>query len=138
MSYCATPSLFEELDGLFHGLASTKQRCCESPLSCWGAASGEDSDHYFYQVPVPGAKSEDIEVSLDKEKKRLSIKAETKMERADITYHQKAAQKFFYEIPLANVDFQAAVDATCQSGVLELKLKKQKASQPVKVEVKGT
>lgn len=122
------PCIFEEFNEMLRG------ECCSSGLTI-----SEDEKKVYIEAAVPGVKSEDIEVTLDQEKRSLKICGRSKLKRENARYHLKSSDRFCYEIPLAGgVDFSRSIEANCKDGILTVELTKHQAPQPLKIVVKGS
>lgn len=122
------PSLLEEFQEVFPALS-----CCQSS----GLTIAEDESKVYIEAAVPGIRCEDVEVTLDQAKRRLRIHAKSKGQRENVHYHLKAADQFNYEVPLSNaIDTNKPIEAICKEGILTVELLKNRAPEPLKVEVR--
>jgi HSP20 family protein len=98
----------------------------------------EEKMKIFVDAEMPGVQSKDIDVSLDG--RMLTIRAKKKNEKENKTdgyYHYERSYGFYnrtIELP-AEVD-PVKVDASFKNGVLKVELKKTKASEIKRIEVK--
>lgn len=130
------------------------ERFFENMLTDWFRSPGNllDEDLMFPKIDlsegpknirvtaeIPGVDADDIDVSIDG--RRLTIKGEKKQENNedDENYH-RIEQSYGYfdrsiDLP-CEVDSEK-VDAKFKNGILKLKLKKTKESEPARIEVKS-
>jgi len=87
----------------------------------------EENDFYSLSVDLPGLKKEDISLELIESK--LTISGKRKRAGEEFSFQRK------FVLPEL-VDTEK-IEAQYQDGVLQLKLAKQAASQPRKIEIKG-
>ena len=127
-----TLQLFKEMDRFFHQMDSGSALDF-SP----SAVVNEEEDCYKITVSLPGVKSEDIHVELDKGV--LVISGERKSDSAD------SARDILRERPVGFFEkrFKPAmpvntesISAKYQDGILEIKLDKAEEAKPRKIEVK--
>ncbi len=129
------PTIFDEIDELCQSLGGA----CQAPqrINQFGISISEDDKKIYVDVPVPGVKAEDVEVTFDHENLKLLIKGEAKQARENVTYHINSSGAFSYQIPVSKqIDPNAGVEAICKEGILSLTLSKSRSSQPFKIEVK--
>lgn len=128
------PTMFDEIDEICQSLGA-----CQAPqtFNQLGVSISEDDQKTYVDVPLPGVKAQDVEVTFDHENLRLLVKAEAKQARENVTYHMKSAGSFNYQIPVSKqIDPNGGVEAICKDGILSLTLSKSRSSQPSKIEVK--
>lgn len=128
------PTMFDEIDEICQSLGD-----CRAPqkFNQMGISISEDDQKTYVDVPVPGVKAEDVEVTFDQQNLRLLVKAQAKQSRENVTYSLKSANNFSYQIPVSKqIDPNGGVEAICKDGILSLTLSKSRSSQPFKVEVK--
>jgi HSP20 family protein len=98
----------------------------------------EDKKKITLKVEIPGVEAKDIDVSLSG--RRLIIKGEKKQEKEEKEENIHRTERTYgqfrrtIELP-AEVD-PSKVDASYKRGVLKIELKKNKESQPKKINVK--
>lgn len=137
MNHSLIPSLFEEFDHMCNLMTGCNRAGKEMRHVPFGVAVSENDKNFFYDIPLPGVNRENIDVTLDQEKRKVIIKAEAKNLRDDVTYHAESQRCFLYEIPFSNsMDVSGSIDAIYLDGVLQLTLPKCKTHQPTKIEVK--
>jgi len=129
--------LHSEVDDLFDGFF----RGLDRPFAgykAWPAIDvAEQDDAIVVRAEVPGAKPEDIDVSVHGNTLTISgEKAETKEEKDKGYYHVETTHgSFRREINLpADVD-SAKVKAACKDGVLTITLPKAEVSKAVKIKI---
>lgn len=121
------PNLFEEI----LGLPSNSSCCNYSNLTI-----SEDENKVYVDAPIPGVKSENVEVTLDQEKRYLVISAKRKLERENVYYHMKGSNCYSYQIPLtAAIDINKPIEASCKEGILMVAMTKTRSPEPIKVQV---
>ncbi|MBN1471291.1 MAG: Hsp20/alpha crystallin family protein [Syntrophaceae bacterium] len=100
----------------------------------------EGKKEIMIKAEIPGVDRKDIDISLDG--RFLTIKGQKKHEKeeSDEHYHRVESAYGYYqrtiELP-AQID-ASGVDATYKDGILKLKLKKLKAAETKKIEIKTT
>ncbi len=101
-----------------------------------GLSLYEDDDHLFLEAAVPGIKSDQIQISI--EKGLVYIKAETSVEEnKDKKVHFQMSRSYSYRVPLpVRIDEQSMPEAICQDGILKVSLAKSRACKPMKITVK--
>jgi HSP20 family protein len=131
------PTIFDDFDTLFSFFNTpTKMSCC-APTS-FGVAISEDEEKVYIDAPIPGVNPEEVELSLDTEKKELTIQGTAKNERKEATVHSKKAECFCYKIPLGNaVRMDGEVEALAANGVLTVTLHKSGGAKPLKIPIKS-
>lgn len=112
--------------------------CCSPRGATGGLTISEDDKKVYIDAQVPGARSEDIEVTVDRENSRLKISAKANhVRRENAHYHSKGSERFYYEIPFTNmIDLREKIEASCKDGILTIELTKIRAPEPLKIEVK--
>ena len=100
----------------------------------------EDKDAIYLTAELPGVKPEDVHVSVDKGV--LTLRGERRMEREDKQdgYHrvERSYGSFTRSFVLPDTVDADAIDASCDQGVLNLKLPKKPAAQPRRINIRGT
>lgn len=127
------PSLLEDFE---EALA-----CCQrapTKTSSFGVSVSEDAKNMYLAVPLPGIKSEEIQILMEKESRTLSIQAKSKEEKKEgIRYHVEAERVFSYKIPLnCSIDMEGKIDAITKDGILNITLPKSTEQQPRRIDVK--
>jgi HSP20 family protein len=98
----------------------------------------EDEKSYVAEIPVPGLKPEDIDISL--EDRYLTVSGETSSEEEEKNkkYHirEMSSASFSRTIMLpGNVD-EEGIDAKCEHGILKIVMPKQTRSTSKRITVK--
>ncbi len=96
-------------------------------------------DKYIFQTEVPGCITDDIDISVHNSIFVISgeEKEEKKKENKDFCHVERSFGSFRREVNLAgNID-PDKVHASCENGVLTVKLPKSEKAKPVKIKVKG-
>ncbi len=99
----------------------------------------ETDNEFMVKAELPGMKAQDIEVTVRDNNLVISgEKKETEERKEQNWYHVERRYGSFYRtIPLpSNVDAEK-IQATCQDGILSIRLPKTEAVKPRKIEVKG-
>jgi len=105
-----------------------------SNLSVW-----EDENNLYVEAALPGAKPNDIEVTLDKG--NLWVKGESKRHEEDKNrkYYYKAASSFSYRVTLpGEVNESKEPIADYADGILKITFVKQQEEKPKKISVKSS
>jgi HSP20 family molecular chaperone IbpA len=126
------PTLFVELQKLID--PSCFWNVHQSDIA--GLTMFENDDFLFLETAVPGVKSDQIEIFM--EKGIVWIKAEAPQQLPkDVKVHVKMDRKYSYRIPLpVKIDEQHAPEAECKDGVVTVKIAKSRSSKPLKINVK--
>lgn len=107
-----------------------------TPLSSSDISVWEENKHVVVQVAVPGVKSDDVEITV--EKGVLLVRANKKEEKTDKDkkYYQKSSSSFVYRVAIPNeIDESQEPKATLKDGLLEIHFKKSDRSIPKKIPV---
>ena len=98
----------------------------------------EDEKNYIAEIPVPGLKPEDIDISL--EDRYLTVSGETANESEDknTKYHirEMSSVSFSRTIMLPGNVNEEEIDAKCEHGILKITMPKQTRSSSKKIAVK--
>jgi HSP20 family protein len=98
----------------------------------------EDKDYLYVRAELPGAKAEDLEITLQDH--NLILRGERKIPAEDkqVNYHRRERESGFFRrivaLPLAVQGNK--VEATCKDGILTVKMAKPEEVKPRKIEVK--
>lgn len=116
--------------------------CCQrapSKTSSFGVSVSEDAKNMYLAIPLPGIKSKEIQILMEKESRTLSIQAKSKEEKKEgVRYLVEAERVFSYKIPLdSSIDMEGKIDAVAEDGILTITLSKSTEQQPRKIEVKA-
>ena len=98
----------------------------------------EDADKIYVQAELPGFKSDDIDISV--EKNTLSLRGERKGEDvANVNHHRRERRtgKFHKALTLPYDVNAEAVEAEFKNGVLKLVLPKAEHAKPKKISIKA-
>ncbi|NGX44985.1 MAG: hypothetical protein K940chlam2_00125 [Chlamydiae bacterium] len=130
------PTIIDDFDAFFSFFNPPKEQgCC---TQSFGVALSEDEEKVYIDAPIPGVNPEEVELSLDPEKKELTIRGVAKNERKETTIHSKKADCFCYKIPLGNaVRFDGEIEAKAANGVLSVTLSKSSGSKPLKIPIQS-
>jgi HSP20 family protein len=132
-------NLHNEMDDLFDSFF----RGLDRPFAgykAWPAIDvAEEEDAIIVRAEVPGCKAEDIDISVYGN--TLTISGEKKLseeKKEKGYYHMESSYgSFRRELTLPTDVDQGKIDATCEDGVLSIKLPKAEKTKAVKVKVKG-
>lgn len=103
-----------------------------------GLSIYEDKTNVYVEAALPGLKSNDIDVTL--ERGILHIKGEKKEEEEDKDkkFYRKATSSFSYRVALPSaVDESSEPKATYKDGIMKITFAKSKQSQGKKIEVQN-
>ena len=98
----------------------------------------EDADKIYIQAELPGFKSDDIDISV--EKNTLTLRGERKGEEVqNVSYHRRERRtgRFHKALTLPYDVNTEAVDAQFKDGVLKLVLPKAEHAKPRKISIKA-
>ncbi len=131
------PNIFDDLNtfySVFNGCC-TEQECRKG--TCEGLSVSEDEQKLYIDAPLAGVKPEEVEVTVDPQKRSLLIRGKAKEEREEAHYHLRGAREYAYEIPLSSeIDMDSKVDAVSKDGILSITLAKNRGHKPLKVDVR--
>lgn len=127
---------FFDADDLFRGLRFAPVRRAEEPKMKLEVQ--EDDKNYTIHAEVPGAKKDDIKVSIDGN--QVSISAEIKSESEKKEKGQVVHSERYYGTVYRSFALDSAVDeekgsATYKDGILELVLPKKSTGGPIKLTI---
>ena len=97
-----------------------------------------DNDRYFVRAELPGVRSKDLQISVERNKVSLAGKREIPEERDGVSYHrrERAGGSFSRSITLPDELNADAVDATYTDGVLTIVAPKAEAAKARQIKVK--
>ena len=129
---------FFDVDDLFRGLRLAPMRRTEEVAPKMKLEVQEDDKNYTIHAEVPGAKKDDIKVSIDGN--QVSISAEIKRESEKKEKGQVVHSERYYGTVYRSFALDSAVDesrgaATYKDGILELVLPKKSSGGPTKLTV---
>ena len=131
--------LHREMDDLFHGFFSGWDWPSRG-LSRWPALDiAEHDNEYVVTAEIPGCKADDIDISVHNSTLVISgeKKEEEKKEDRGFFHVERSFGSFRRELNLASDIDPEKVQASCENGVLTIKLSKSERARPVKIKVKG-
>ena len=99
----------------------------------------ESPEAFEITVDLPGVKPEDVKVEMQDGMLTISGKRETVRDQKEKNYHrvERTSGSFYRSIALpAEVDVEK-IDASCDHGVLHVKLPKALKQQPKKIEIRS-
>ena len=100
-----------------------------------GLSISEDEKAIYVEAQLPGIKSDEIEVTLDRGD--VCIHAESRLEDKGKKYYRKASSAFSYRVHLPEkVDETIEPEANYVDGILKLSFKKTKGPAPKKINIK--
>ena len=130
-------SLQRRMDRLFHnafGLERSPWRVGVYPL----VNISEDRDHVYVRAELPGAKAEDLEITL--QDNNLILRGERKIptEEKQVNFHRRERESGFFRrvVALPGQVRPDKVDATFKDGILTVQLAKPEAIKPRQIKVK--
>lgn len=104
-----------------------------------GLTLSEDKENIHVEASMPGLKSDDIEVNLEKGILRIKGERQEEEQDKDKKFYRKATRTFSYNLMLpGNVDESLEPTAVYQDGLMKITFKKNKNQQGKKIKVKGT
>jgi len=102
-----------------------------------GVSIWEEEGDIVVEASLPGIKNDEVDLTF--EKSMLTICAQKKEEKEDTKkkYYQKAEHSFVYKLSIPgeldeNIEPQASLD----NGVLQIRFKKHKRSEPKKIQIR--
>ena len=127
-------NLFNEFFGSnYSSLASNFEHAGYPPVNI-----SEDIDNLYLTAELPGIKSKDIEINVEKD--NIQIKGERKIEKEtkDAHYHrcERESGSFYKKIKLPIQIENEKVEASLENGVLKITMPKSGEAKPKKIEVK--
>lgn len=132
------PSIFNK-DPLFHFPNFLKElEQFKSGGKDQGLTIYDEKNTIVIEAAMPGLKSEEIEINLNKD--TLWIKGEKKEEATDKDkkFYSKSTRSFSYSIALPEqVDESQEPEATYKDGVLKISFKKAKTSEGKRINIKN-
>lgn len=129
---------FFDVDDLFRGLRLAPLRSGEEVTPKMKLEVQEDENAYTIHAEVPGAKKDDIKVTIDGN--QVSISAEIKRESEEKEKGRVVHSERYYGNVYRSFSLDSAVDevegsASYKDGLLELVLPKKNAGGPTKLKV---
>lgn len=97
----------------------------------------DDKNNIVVEAALPGLKSEEIEINLNKG--TLWIKGEKKEEATDKNkkFYKKSMQSFSYSVALPDqIDESQEPEASYKDGILKISFQKSKASEAKRITIK--
>jgi HSP20 family protein len=97
----------------------------------------EDEQAVYFEVPMPGVKTEDIQVTHDKE--MITIKAQHQNQYENRKIYQKTSYQYAMSFTLpSSLDESQDPEASYEAGVLHLRFNKKKKYEPKKITVRAS
>jgi len=98
----------------------------------------EDKGNIVAEAEIPGVKSEDIDVEVEKDRVKIEAKREEKKEEKEKGYFRQEISKGYYKrvIPLPEEVSEKDVKADYKNGVLKVVMKKLRPEEKKKTKVK--
>lgn len=129
--------ILNDFDEFYNAVSGCNaSNCCQAGYE--GLSIAEDEEHVFVEAELPGLRSDQVEVTLDPQKRRLQIRGENPKKREDVKYLTCSKREFAYDIPLSNrVDLDGKLDAVSRDGILHITLSKNRSHKPLRIEVKS-
>ena len=129
---------FFDVDDLFRGMRLAPLRRDEEVTPKMKLEVQEDENAYTIHAEVPGAKKDDIKVTIDGN--QVSISAEIKRESEEKEKGRVVHSERYYDKVYRSFSLDSAVDegkgsASYKDGVLELVLPKKNGGGPTKLRV---
>lgn len=122
------PTLWEDMQDELADLATNKS----------GLSVSEDKKNVYIEAALPGLKSNEIEVNL--ERGILQIKGEKKEEEEDKEkkYYRKSSNSYFYRVALpSTIDEKQEPKAVYKDGIMKISFTKSQATQGKKITFKN-
>ncbi|KPK34424.1 MAG: hypothetical protein AMJ66_03740 [Betaproteobacteria bacterium SG8_40] len=129
---------FFDVDDLFRGLRVTPMRSGAGTAPQMKIEVKEDDNSYTIHAEVPGAKKEDIKVTVDGNQITVSaeIKRETeKKEKGRLVHSERYYGNVYRSFALDTAVDEAKGSANYKDGVLELVLPKKSNGSPTRLKV---
>jgi HSP20 family protein len=123
--------LFREMDEAFGRHALVADRNLDLDIK-------EDGDNLIVRADVPGARKEDVNVTLEQGVLTISAERKTETEEKDENFHvrERSYGKFTRSIQLPGEIDPNSINATLQDGVLQLILRQREETKPKQIEIK--
>lgn len=99
----------------------------------------QDGDRYYVRAELPGIRSEDLQIAVERNKLSVSGKREILEEGDGVSYHrrERAGGSFSRSLTLPDELNAAQVDASLKDGVLTIVLPKAEAVKAREIRVKA-
>ncbi len=126
------PFVFRNFDLFDEDFDSTPEKSSDSNISI-----SEDKEHVYVEAQLPGLKTEDIEVTLDKGV--LWIRGEKKEEEKDKNrkYYCRSSHSFSYRLGIpGEIDETVDPPAKFENGIMEITFSKAKKEGPKKITIR--
>jgi HSP20 family protein len=102
-----------------------------------GLSISEDKDNVYVEASMPGLKSSDIDVTLDKGILWIRGEKKEEEENKEKKYYRKAVNSFSYRVALpGEIDESRKTSATYQDGMMKITFAKAQGSKAKKIPVK--
>jgi HSP20 family protein len=125
---------FRDLDRLFQQVNGTPSRPAAMPMDAY-----RDSDTFLVQFDLPGVKSDDIDLTV--EKNVLTVHAERSRPHHDEGIEMVASERpqgtFSRQLFLGDTLDPDGIEAEYEAGVLTLRIPIAERAKPRKVQIKG-
>ncbi len=131
--------LHRDMDDLFHGFFGSWDWPFRG-ISRWPTLDiAEHDNEYVLKAEVPGCKADDIDVSVHNSTLVISgeKKEEEKKEGKNFYHVERSFGSFRRELNLAGDVDPGKVQASCENGVLTIRMPKSEKAKPVKIKVNG-
>lgn len=131
--------LHREMDDLFHGFFDGWD-WPKRGISRWPALDiAEDDNEYIVKAEVPGCKADDIDISVHGNTLTISGEKKQEEEKKEKGYYhvERSYGSFRRDLILATEIDPDKIEASCDNGVLAVKLPKSEKARAVKIKVKG-
>jgi HSP20 family protein len=131
--------LHREMDDLFHGFLGEWDWPSWN-MTSWPAMDiAEQANEYVVKAEILGCKADDINISIHNNTLVLSgeKKEEEKKEGKDFYHIERRFGSFRRELNLANNVDPKKIEASCENGLLTVRVPKSEKTKPVKIKVKG-
>jgi len=131
--------LHRDMDDLFHGFFDGWDWPFRG-ISRWPTLDiAEHDNEYVVKAEVPGCKADDIDISVHNSTLviRGEKKEEEKKEGKGFYHVERSFGSFRRELNLASRIDSEKIEASCEDGVLTVKLPKSEKAKAVKIKVKG-
>lgn len=133
------PALFDEFQKLF----DARSLLGEAPLLTRGEMSGlslyEDEDHLYLEAAVPGLKSDQIQISVEKGVVWIKGEKENDEKNSKGKIHFQTRRIYSYRVPLpVRIDETSTPEAVCKDGILSVTFEKSRCCKPMKISIKAS